>query len=41
VASVSPRKLNQLASSLGLDESAFIRFRPGEFIGDRSDVFQP
>jgi pimeloyl-ACP methyl ester carboxylesterase len=40
-ASVNPRKLNQLASSLGLDESAFIRFRPGEFIGDRSDVFQP
>lgn len=36
-ASVNPRKLNQLASSFDLGESAFIRFQPGEFIGDRSD----
>lgn len=36
-ASVNPHKLNQLASSFDLGDSAFIRFRPGEFIGDRSD----
>jgi pimeloyl-ACP methyl ester carboxylesterase len=37
-ASVSPRKMNELASSFDLGESAFVRFRPGEFIGDRSDA---
>jgi pimeloyl-ACP methyl ester carboxylesterase len=36
-ASVNPRKLNRLASSFDLGDSAFVRFRPGEFIGDRSD----
>jgi hypothetical protein len=36
-ASVNPHKLNRLASSFDLGDSAFVRFRPGEFIGDRSD----
>jgi hypothetical protein len=36
-ASVDPHKLNQLASSFELGDSAFVDFRPGEFIGDRSD----
>lgn len=36
-ASVNPRRLNQLASSFDLGGSAFVRFQPGEFIGDRSD----
>lgn len=40
-ASVNPHKLNQLASSFDLGDSAFIRFRPGEFIGDRSDSVSP
>ncbi|HUF95972.1 MAG TPA: alpha/beta hydrolase [Acidimicrobiia bacterium] len=40
-ASVNPHKLNQLASSLDLGDSAFIHFRPGEFIGDRSDSVSP
>ena len=40
-ASVNPHQLNQRASSLDLGDSAFIRFRPGEFIGDRSDSVSP
>lgn len=40
-ASVNPHRLNQLASSFDLGESAFIRFQPGEFIGDRSDSVSP
>ncbi|HUP15900.1 MAG TPA: alpha/beta hydrolase [Acidimicrobiia bacterium] len=40
-ASINPHMLNQLASSLGLGESAFIHFQPGEFIGDRSDSVNP
>ena len=36
-ASVNPHVLNRLASSFDLGESAFVHFRPGEFIGDRSD----
>lgn len=40
-ATVNPHRLNQLASSLDLGESAFIRFQPGEFIGDRSDSVSP
>jgi pimeloyl-ACP methyl ester carboxylesterase len=40
-ASVNPNKLNDLALSLDLGESAFVRFRPGEFIGDRSDSVGP
>jgi len=40
-ASVNPHKLNQLALSFDLGDSAFIRFRPGEFIGDRSDSVSP
>ena len=36
-ASVNPHKLNRLASSLNLGDSAFVHFHPGEFIGDRSD----
>lgn len=40
-ASVNPQKLNQLALSFGLGDSAFIHFRPGEFIGDRSDTVDP
>lgn len=36
-ASVNPRSLNQVASSFDLGGSAFVRFQPGEFIGDRSD----
>jgi pimeloyl-ACP methyl ester carboxylesterase len=40
-ASVNPDKLNQLASSFDLGDSAFIRFQPGEFIGDRSDSVSP
>ncbi len=34
----SLHKLNQLATSFELGESAFISFKPGEFIGDRSDT---
>lgn len=40
-ASVNARKLNQLASSLLLGDSAFSHFVPGEFIGDRSDKVNP
>ena len=40
-ASVNSNKLNRLASSFNLGESAFIRFKPGEFIGDRSDSGSP
>jgi hypothetical protein len=40
-ASVNPHELNQLASSFGLGDSAFIRFRPAEFIADRSDSVSP
>jgi hypothetical protein len=40
-ASINPHQLNQLASSLDLGESAFVRFQPGEFIGDRSDSVSP
>jgi hypothetical protein len=40
-ASVNPDKLNQLGSSFGLGDSAFIRFQPGEFISDRSDSVRP
>jgi hypothetical protein len=40
-ASVNPHRLNQLASSFDLGESAFIQFQPGEFIGDRSDSVNP
>jgi pimeloyl-ACP methyl ester carboxylesterase len=40
-ASVNPDQLNQLGSSFGLGDSAFIRFQPGEFIGDRSDSVRP
>lgn len=40
-ASVNPHELNRLASSFGLGDSAFVRFRPGEFIGDRSDSIGP
>ena len=40
-ASANPHKMNQLASSFDLGDSAFIRFRPGEFIGDRSDSVSP
>ncbi len=36
-ASANPHKLNRLASSFDLGDSAFVQFRPGEFIGDRSD----
>jgi pimeloyl-ACP methyl ester carboxylesterase len=39
--SVNPHKLNRLASSFDLGESAFIHFKPGEFIGDRSDSVNP
>ena len=40
-ASVNPDQLNRLASSFDLGDSAFVRFRPGEFIGDRSDSIGP
>lgn len=40
-ASVNAHKLNQLASSFDLGDSAFIHFTPGEFIGDRSDTINP
>jgi hypothetical protein len=40
-ASVNAHKLNHLVSSFDLGESAFIRFQPGEFIGDRSDSVNP
>lgn len=40
-ASVNPHKLNQLALSFDLGDSAFVRFTPGEFIGDRSDSVSP
>ena len=40
-ASVNPDQLNQLGSSFGLGDSAFIRFQPGEFISDRSDSVRP
>jgi pimeloyl-ACP methyl ester carboxylesterase len=40
-ASVNPHKLNRLGSSFDLGDSAFIRFKPGEFIGDRSDTISP
>lgn len=39
-AGVNPNKLNQLAESFDLGESAFVRYRPGEFIGDRTDSLQ-
>lgn len=39
-ASVNAGKLNQLASSFGLGESASVHFGPGVLIGDRSDLFQ-
>ena len=39
-ASVNPNKLNELAESFDLGESRFIRYRSGEFIGDRTDSFQ-
>jgi hypothetical protein len=39
--SVNPHKLNRLASSFDLGESAFIHFKPGEFVGDRSDSVNP
>jgi pimeloyl-ACP methyl ester carboxylesterase len=35
--SVDHHELNRSATSLDLGESAFIHFKPGEFIGDRSD----
>jgi pimeloyl-ACP methyl ester carboxylesterase len=31
----TPRRLQALAESLGLGDAAFVRFRPGEFLGDR------
>jgi pimeloyl-ACP methyl ester carboxylesterase len=30
-----PRRMQELADSLGLDSGAFVKFRPGEFLGDR------
>jgi pimeloyl-ACP methyl ester carboxylesterase len=36
-AASSLHSLNQLAASFDLGDSAFIGFKPGEFIGDRSD----
>jgi len=40
-AGANSRLLNQLAESFGLGESAFIHFKPGEFIADRSDSLSP
>jgi pimeloyl-ACP methyl ester carboxylesterase len=37
----TPHSLNHLASSLDFGESAFIHFKPAEFIGDRSDTVFP